>query len=418
VTRTWSVASASSAAVSARTAKILPYCSRDQIRKGQWQPVTLEAPPYIPTNEFEKRCKTNQDYKPNVPWSTWEWKPSSTSCYFSSWNSTDFCNLASRTSIAIQQLSNNEDHLVHNGTSITAATPPSATTTTAGTTTVAAKVPTILFVGDSLTYEQYSSLTQLLGLRAREKDMHKAQRRNVAVERIGCRTSISTNHEAGDRTNHTAAASTWRLLSRRDDYLTNLQSYVEQYDPHILVINRGAHYVDDNQLRRELNVTISFLEQWQQTCMMEQQQSNKTCLLYVRTTAPGHPLCWNYTEPSRNTEEMEALVANLTNYQTLGENALTFHWWDIKHQNELLLEAFAQSKLTLWNHSNDHDHSQQPQNAAGGGYYQVLDAYDINLLRPDMHRPPDCLHSCYPGKMDVYNQLLLHSLQATLGAAA
>jgi hypothetical protein len=34
------------------------------------------------------------------------------------------------------------------------------------------------------------------------------------------------------------------------------------------------------------------------------------------------------------------------------------------------------------------------------------------MLRPDEHRAhqTDCLHNCYPGKMDVYNHLLLHHL--------
>ena len=39
-----------------------------------------------------------------------------------------------------------------------------------------------------------------------------------------------------------------------------------------------------------------------------------------------------------------------------------------------------------------------------------MDAYYLNVLRPDEHRAhqKDCLHNCYPGKMDVYNRLLLH----------
>jgi hypothetical protein len=42
----------------------------------------------------------------------------------------------------------------------------------------------------------------------------------------------------------------------------------------------------------------------------------------------------------------------------------------------------------------------------------IIDAYELNMLRPDEHRAhqADCLHNCYPGKMDVYNQLLLHHL--------
>ena len=45
--------------------------------------------------------------------------------------------------------------------------------------------------------------------------------------------------------------------------------------------------------------------------------------------------------------------------------------------------------------------------------YRVIDTYHLNMLRPDEHRAHtnDCLHNCYPGKMDVQNQLLLHFLK-------
>jgi len=45
----------------------------------------------------------------------------------------------------------------------------------------------------------------------------------------------------------------------------------------------------------------------------------------------------------------------------------------------------------------------------------ILDAYYINVLSPDQHRnpitsKPDCLHSCIPGKVSIYNRLFLHWL--------
>jgi len=58
----------------------------------------------------------------------------------------------------------------------------------------------------------------------------------------------------------------------------------------------------------------------------------------------------------------------------------------VKHQNELVLLAL--------NCSLDFD---------------LLHAYEINLLRPDDHyKKGDCLHSCLPEKVAVYNQVLLH----------
>jgi len=90
---------------------------------------------------------------------------------------------------------------------------------------------------------------------------------------------------------------------------------------------------------------------------------------------------------------MEDRVKNMSNYENqtwLGSKKNKWkemHWWDFKHQNKLVLEAFKKSSLR----------------------YDIIDAYEINILRPDLHR--DGLHSCFPGKMDIYNQLLLHFLR-------
>jgi hypothetical protein len=84
---------------------------------------------------------------------------------------------------------------------------------------------------------------------------------------------------------------------------------------------------------------------------------------------------------------MEAQIADLSHY--VG-TALYFHWYHFQHQNllaEAELKRRRQHNLT----------------------YQILDGYDVNGLRPDKHT--DCLHSCCPGKMDVFPQLILHYLR-------
>ena len=48
--------------------------------------------------------------------------------------------------------------------------------------------------------------------------------------------------------------------------------------------------------------------------------------------------------------------------------------------------------------------------------YSAIDAYKINIRRPDLHNSRSdgffyCLHSCIPGKSDIYNRLLLHFLR-------
>jgi hypothetical protein len=98
---------------------------------------------------------------------------------------------------------------------------------------------------------------------------------------------------------------------------------------------------------------------------------------------------------------MESFLANFSNYKGLDAGKTSplseFHWWNFKRQNTLMLDALNNS----------------------GFVFQVMDAYDINILQTDLHRFPigDCLHSCYPGKMDVYSQLLSHLLQLLREAA-
>jgi hypothetical protein len=78
----------------------------------------------------------------------------------------------------------------------------------------------------------------------------------------------------------------------------------------------------------------------------------------------------------------------LANY---GNQTINFHWYDFQRQNNLVLRELEASGLD----------------------YNIIDGYHLNILRPDEHRTHtgDCLHNCYPGKMDVYNQLLLHFLR-------
>jgi hypothetical protein len=72
------------------------------------------------------------------------------------------------------------------------------------------------------------------------------------------------------------------------------------------------------------------------------------------------------------------------------ESMQTYRWWDFrKQQTKLLLDTFD------------------------GLRYNFTDGYELNILRPDSHLPPNdclhnCLHNCFPGPMDALNQFLLH----------
>ena len=244
-----------------------------------------------------------------------------------------------------------------------------AITTTNNNNQNTSKLPVIAIVGDSLSYEHYTSLTQMLGLPSPKDGANGEQLR-----------------ARRQRRDIVKSACNWTLIYRRSDYLEFVPTVLEAHKPNILILNRGAHYVRDRRLMSELDNTIKVLQDWQRNCTHQSQ----TCWLFFRTTVPGHPQCnsKNYTMPSNDIQEMEALIANRSKYAPGKEQK--FHWWDMKHQNQLMLDAFSKSGLT----------------------YQVIDAYDINILRPNQHT--DCLHSCYPGKMDAYSQLLLHFLKQNI----
>jgi hypothetical protein len=81
-----------------------PLCSRDEIKKGSWEPVVLDAPPYFP-GTVHLQCYPESEYKVG-PWiHTHEWLPTATlsgNCIFSDWNQDEFCRLMRRTTILVR----------------------------------------------------------------------------------------------------------------------------------------------------------------------------------------------------------------------------------------------------------------------------------------------------------------------------
>lgn len=298
-------------------------CTRDEIVKGSWVSVQKLHPPYIPKNRH-LRCYSDKLYEEG-PWNTFQWEPHST-CELSKWNWTDYCSIMS--------------------------------------------FGTVLIAGDSLSWEQYSSLGQLLGLRIHQKSQWESKQNQENHIQFACHRKT-------------------RLVFRRDDLLTNLESAISETFPQVIVINRGAHYQNDTSLVAGIQENIKGIKEWKEKCT----RFGVKCHLFWRTSVPGHPLCdqINFTKPINDLEGMEAWIGNRSNYD---EYSIKYHWYDYQHQNNLALATLRQG--------------------LGENSFEVLDAYHLNVLRPDEHRvhQRDCLHNCYPGKMDVYNQLLLHYLRA------
>lgn len=227
---------------------------------------------------------------------------------------------------------------------------------------------TIAIVGDSLSWEHFVTLVMSLGNRVDYYGQFISRREGKSIEQMTCNDTV-------------------RIVYRRSDYLEHLPDVLKSSFPSTVVINTGSHFLPavDDFIRR-LNSTIDQLEHWTQSC----KESRKTCWLIVRTTVPGHPHCGAYNDPDNEMEEMEDLISNKSNYGSAKE--LNFNWFNFKQRNKLMLDMFNVSNLN----------------------YSVIDAYEINIRRPDNHKYPDCLHNCVPGKTDVYNRLLLHSLKKKL----
>ena len=233
---------------------------------------------------------------------------------------------------------------------------------------------TVLIVGDSLSWEHYASLVQQLGIKTHQGYQHQSRELDTTIGQSVCDGKS-------------------QILYRRDDRLTKFRNALlppgvgSPYGPplpQVVILNRGAHYANDTLFLNNLKSNLDVVEEWQDKC----DDLGIKCHFFWRTTVPGHPNCGNYTKPVKDKSYMEAIIGNLNNYD---DHRLLYHWYDFQHQN-LLAERELQSRKIR---------------------HRILDAYHLNVLRPDEHRSHqnDCLHSCYPGKMDVYSRLLLHYLR-------
>ena len=216
-----------------------------------------------------------------------------------------------------------------------------------------------------------------------------------------------------------------KLISNAD----SIPRILDELDLEVLILNRGAWYEADHILKNgwrqvldHLLANFTYYKDDQTSIPNYQQQRQKK--LIIRTTVPGHPNCEKYTKPSYNITEMEAIISNISNYNTGGKNT---HWWDFQNQNKLV------EGLIIWKLQNyQHEQLVKQQFNRQGQLLRklpfsirILDACHINMLRPDQHLVSsseqqeqkegqggvnDCLHSCFPGKIDVYSQMLLHML--------
>jgi hypothetical protein len=343
-------------------------CRRGQIADGTWVPEHLARPPYLPPFGNNKLCgpaAARYNASPAEGWDTYQWVPNDSVVP----NDSSSSRSNSRSNISNNRTSGSPCHF-----------PAWDRTLFCGL----VRYATILIVGDSLSWENCASLLGLLGAPSSYGGYQLMSRlRNVNV-------------------GHAVCDGTARVVYRCDDDLSKVRDALFGGEggaggsssngssssssngsiPQVLVLNRGAHYKRDERYVRELRATLDVVEEWLGRC----HQLKIKCHFFWRTTVPGHIHCHQFTEPVNDLAAMEAHVANLSLYDP---TTLRYHWHDVRRQNQLAEAELARRK--------------------GRVPHRVLDGYRINLRRPDGHL--DCLHSCYPGKMDVYAQLLLHYLR-------
>lgn len=295
-----------------------PLCDRKQILDGKWIPVTLTKPPYItPTKHL--RCYPRDTYYDKVNgWKSWKWYPTAKkeeTCQFhTSFDKKEFC------------------RLLENGV--------------------------VSIVGDSLSWEHYSSLIQLNGLHTHQAYQHQSRELEMNIFQSVC------NGKA-------------KVLYRRDDKLQNLTSSLQQDFPVVLVLNRGAHYVPDEELLPGIRKNIAELnEHWIPLCLSRKIK----CHLFWRTSVPGHPGCSIesgnkqrrsvFTQPNNDLQAMESLIGNLSMYDN---HSMAYHWYDYQHQNELVLSELQTAFSDL-------------ARTSPYFHFEIIDAYYINVRRPDEHR--------------------------------
>ncbi|CAI5979070.1 unnamed protein product [Closterium sp. NIES-65] len=141
-------------------------------------------------------------------------------------------------------------------------------------------------------------------------------------------------------------------------------------DSDVLLVNRGAHFTDDEAYVRDVRRALRFVR-----------RNFPDKLIIYRNTPPGHFNCTENLGPLAERQPKEILP---------------FNWGGFMRQNELARKLVEEV----------------------GGIY--MDVEGVMALRPDGHTswfeetPRDCLHYCTPGPMDFYAQFVYNILLHTV----
>eukprot|EP00271_Cylindrocystis_brebissonii_P014536 TRINITY_DN358_c3_g1_i2.p1 TRINITY_DN358_c3_g1~~TRINITY_DN358_c3_g1_i2.p1 ORF type:complete len:544 (-),score=90.62 TRINITY_DN358_c3_g1_i2:1331-2962(-) len=149
-------------------------------------------------------------------------------------------------------------------------------------------------------------------------------------------------------------------------------SQLREWNPDILLLNRGAHYSDDDDFEEGVREAL-----WAARIALPE------ALIVWRNTPPGHVNCTSYTAP-------------LTERQPGSILPRDYHWADFARQNELVKDILAEVGAVYLDV--DYSSALMPM-----GHFGVnRDGYE------------DCLHYCEPGPLDTWVKLFYNYLKALL----
>eukprot|EP01079_Euglenida_sp_SAG-EU17-18_P001413 gene1413-431_t len=323
-----------------------PACAANVTYSGNWTLSPNKSKPYEPSDQFQRLCDSRAGPGVTRGWH-WDWSPSS--CHLPLFEPSLFCKALG-------------------GRSIT-------------------------FVGDSLTFQQFVSLVYLLGAEGagvgEDVQFHTPYKVKVCKSLEAGFAATTQFLPQGYPADVTFIRNDRLLLARHKPWNHFVQFHKAlRQRRNIVVLNTGAHYVSDSELRRNLAPVLSTIKKVQAQ-HAQLPKSGATAFVW-RNPVPGHDNCRSAQQPFVHTPSKWGSRKPFNKYS----------WDKFLHQGRIVQQAIRDSGVQIWN----------------------LDVFTPTSLRGDWHpssadsriHPPvlDCLHYCLPGPPDEYNRLLYPILLA------
>ena len=228
---------------------------------------------------------------------------------------------------------------------------------------------TVLFVGDSLSYEQWESLVYLAGFSSAM--IGRVEQRNMKTKRSRLASlcgepkpgpgASSAQYIRNDRLQESAQY----IQEDGCSYCFPFWDAVAEFD--VVVFNTGAHVQPMVAAKQQFAAFVAAL-----TAAYD--GTEKKTFVY-RTTVPGHPGCRLDRETNKTAGGQRPDVAKWP------------HGWEhIPPHNRFAVDLLRRK----------------------APFVHILDAAIYSDSRPDRHNDrSDCLHYCQPGPVDWWNKVLL-----------